>query len=244
MINKRNSLSEELAACKFQIGRQFRRMKSLEAVLFDFDGTMVDTEWIIYEEVQRIFHSEGQELPLEQYSKCIGSSYETWSPQTYLEELTGKSYDWETLRAARNVRIRERMEAQELISGVQEALDFTQQCGLRLGVVSSSSHDWVDRWIEKLGIGHYFEHVTCRGDAPRIKPAPDLFLKGAERMEIDPSRCLVVEDSRNGMLAAHEAGMSVFAVPNRVTVVSDFSEALQKLGSMLEYPEALEKLVK
>jgi len=95
-------------------------MSKFEAVLFDFDGTMMDTEWIIYEEVQRIFHDEGEELPLEEYSKCIGSSYDTWSPQTYLEELTGKTYDWDTLRAARDQRIRDRMENQGLIEGVVE----------------------------------------------------------------------------------------------------------------------------
>lgn len=214
-------------------------MRTFEAVLFDFDGTMMDTEWIIYEEVQRIFHNEGEELPLEEYSKCIGSSYETWSPQTYLEELTGKTYDWDTLRADRDQRIRSRMETQGLIDGVIDALEFTKAQGLRLGVVSSSSHDWVDKWIDKYGVRHFFEHITCRGDAPRIKPAPDLFLKGAERMSLDPAKCLVVEDSRNGMIAAQEAGMAVFAVPNRVTAVCDFSEALQQLESIKSYPDAL-----
>jgi len=216
-------------------------MSKFEAVIFDFDGTMVDTEWVIYEEVQRIFHDEGQELPLEEYSKCIGSSYETWSPQDYLEELTGKTYDWEKLRTARDKRIYARMEGQELIPGVQEALDFTKEQGLRLAVVSSSSHDWVDKWLAKLGIEHCFESVTCRGDAPRIKPAPDLFLKGAERLNLDPSKCLVLEDSRNGMIAANNAGMSVFAVPNRVTAGSDFSEALERLTSIKQFPEAFLK---
>lgn len=216
-------------------------MNNFDAVLFDFDGTMMDTEWIIYEEVQRIFHDEGQELPLEEYSKCIGSSYDTWSPQTYLEELTGKTYDWDTLRAARDLRIRERMESQGLIEGVVEALEFTKAQGLRLGIVSSSSIDWVGKWIDKYEVRHFFESVTCRGDAPRIKPAPDLFLKGAERMNLDPKKCLVVEDSRNGMLAAHEAGMSVFAVPNRVTAVCDFSEALAQLTSIKDYSTTLQK---
>jgi len=210
-------------------------MGKFDVVLFDFDGTMMDTEWIIYEEVQRIFHNEGQELPLEEYSKCIGSSYEAWSPQTYLEELTGKTYDWETLREARNQRIRERMANQPLMAGAVEALEFCRDHDLQLGVVSSSSHDWVDKWLEHHGVIHFFEHITCRGDAPRIKPAPDLFLKGAERFEIAPERCLVVEDSRNGMLAAHEAGMSVFAVPNRVTAVCDFSEALEQLPALTDF---------
>ena len=215
-------------------------MSKYEVVLFDFDGTIVDTEWIIYEEVQAIFHREGQELPLTEYVKCIGSSYEAWSPQTYLEELTGKSYDWETLRAERNKKIRARLADQGPVAGAVEALEYTQQNGVRLGVVSSSTHDWVDNWLAKLDLESYFEHVTCRGDAPRIKPAPDLYLKGAERMGVAPEKCLVIEDSRNGMLAALEAGMDVVAVPNRITTVSDFSEALVVLDSLEDYAKMLE----
>lgn len=217
-------------------------MKRFEAVLFDFDGTMVDTEWVIYEEVRAIFEREGQALPLEKYAQCIGSSYEIWSPQTYLEELTGKEYDWDSIRAVRNKRIRERLEDQGLMPGARESLDCVLEERLRCGVVSSSSHDWVDNWITKLDVGHYFEYVTCRGDAPRIKPAPDLFLKGAKRMGIAPEKCLVVEDSRNGMLAAQEAGMEVVAVPNRITKVSDFTGALVQLNSLSEFPNLLRDL--
>ncbi len=218
-------------------------MNKYEAVLFDFDGTLVDTEWSIYEENCAIYAKEGQELPLEKYAQCIGSSYDTWSPQTYLEELTGKTFDWETIREERNKKIRARLETQGLMEGALEALEFTKSRGLRMGVVSSSGHSWVDNWLEKLGIEHYFESVTCRGDAPRIKPAPDLFIKGAERMNLSPKKCLVLEDSRNGMLAALEAGMDVIAIPNRITKVSDFTEATIKLDSLNDYPKALKKLL-
>ena len=214
-----------------------------EAALFDFDGTIVDTEWSIYQEVLVIFQREGQELPLEKYSQCIGSSYEEWSPQTYLEELTGKKYDWESIREERNKRIRARLENEGLMAGVIESLEATKRAGLRLGVVSSSSHEWVDNWLEKLGLGECFETVTCREDAEKIKPAPDLFLKGAERMACAPEACLVIEDSRNGMLAAKEAGMSVVVVPNRVTEVSDFSEAEYRISSLSEYPTLLKKIL-
>lgn len=218
-------------------------MKTYEAVLFDFDGTLVDTEWAIYQEVLAIFQAEGEHLPLETYCQCIGAGYEVWSPQDYLEELTGKTYDWESIRKVRDQKIRARLETQGLIEGALESLNITKERGLRLAVVSSSSHSWVDAWLEKLEITSYFEHVTCKEDAARLKPAPDLFLKGAERMELTPEKCLVVEDSRNGMLAALEAGMDVIAVPNRVTEVLDFSEALVRLKSLTEYPAQLSKLL-
>ena len=218
-------------------------MSKYEAVLFDFDGTLMDTEWTIYEETCVIYANEGQELPLEQYVQCIGSIYDAWSPRTYLEELTGKTFDWDSITEERNKRIRQRLELEGLMAGSKEALECTKSMGLRLGVVSSSSHDWVDDWLEKLQILDFFEAVTCRGDAPRIKPAPDLFLKAAERMNLSPEQCLVVEDSRNGILAARDAGMDVVAVPNRVTIVSDFTEAEIALSCLSEYPNALKNLL-
>jgi HAD superfamily hydrolase (TIGR01509 family) len=92
-------------------------------------------------------------------------------------------------------------------------------------VVSSSSHPWVDGWLEKLAMDGYFSTVVCRGDAPRIKPAPDLFLEAARHLGARPADCLVVEDSLNGLKAAKAAGMCVWAVPNRVTNCLDFSQA-------------------
>jgi len=92
-------------------------------------------------------------------------------------------------------------------------------------VVSSSSHSWVDGWLEKLGLRGYFADVICKGDALRIKPAPDLYLAAAERLGVKPGECLVIEDSHNGLLAAHAAGMRTWIVPNRVTEGLDFSLA-------------------
>ena len=92
-------------------------------------------------------------------------------------------------------------------------------------MVSSSSHSWVDNWLEKLQLISHFDTVVCRGDAPKIKPAPDLYLETAKRFDLAPAECLVIEDSMNGMIAAHTAGMKVLAVPNRLTAVLDFSNA-------------------
>ncbi len=217
-------------------------MARFETILFDFDGTLLDTEWIIYKEVLAIFQREGHDLPLEQYVKCIGSSYAKWSPQTYLEELTGKEYDWEAINEERNQKIRARLATQGPMPGARLAIEACHELGYRLGVVSSSSHDWVDGWLEKLELESSFEHVTCRGDAPKIKPAPDLFLKGAKRMKTDPAKCLVIEDSYNGMLAAHAAGMDVVAIPNRITKVSDFAESFMQLDSLMDLPPALSRL--
>lgn len=213
-------------------------MTAPRAVLLDFDGVIVDTEWAIYQSWQRTFAEHGHPLPLEVYNQCIGSDFDTWSPKTHLEELTGGSFDWHQIDEVRRRAITAELEGAGPIPGVIEALGYWRDTGLPMAVVSSSSHRWVDGWLEKLALDHYFQTTVCRGDAPRIKPAPDLYLEGARRLGIPPAACLVVEDSLNGMRSAHEAGMAVWIVPNRVTECLDFSAADRLLGSLGEVVES------
>ena len=202
------------------------------AVLFDFDGVLVDTEWAIYQAWLRTFTDHGHELPLEVYTQCIGSDFATWSPKTHLEELSGLSFDWHDLDVRRQEIIMRDLTHEGTMPGVIDLLDHLANVGLRRAVVSSSSHHWVDGWLEKLDFGGHFETVVCRGDAPQIKPAPDLYVEAARRLGIEPAGCLVIEDSLNGVKAAKAAGMSVWAVPNRVTGGLDFSGADRIFSSL------------
>jgi len=204
------------------------------AVLFDFDGVLVDTEWAIYQAWKRTFEAHGQHLPLEIYTRCIGTDFNTWSPKTHLEELTGGAFDWHDLDARRQEEIMKDLTHEGPMHGVVQLLETLSARKVPCAVVSSSSHKWVDGWLEKLGLAGYFLTTVCRGDALRIKPAPDLFLAASERLVIDAENCLVIEDSLNGLKAAKAAGMSVWIVPNRVTECLDFSPADRKFRSLAE----------
>lgn len=195
------------------------------AVLFDFDGVLVDTEWAIYEAWYRTFRAHGHPLPLEIYTQCIGSDFDTWSPKVHLEELTGRSFDWHQLDEARQVEIRRDLEQAGPMPGVVNLLEKLKAAGIPAAVVSSSSHQWVDGWLEKLGLMPYFKTVVCRGDAPRIKPAPDLWLEAIRRLDLPAGECLAIEDSLNGVKSSKEAGLNVWAVPNRTTACLDLSIA-------------------
>ena len=122
------------------------------AVLFDFDGVILDTEWPIYETWRDLFLEHDQELTLETYVQCIGSDFDTWSPETYLESLTGKTFDWATINPARNVIIREEVGKLDAVPGVRCALKHFQEKEIPCAVVSSSDHNWVDGWLDKLGL--------------------------------------------------------------------------------------------
>ncbi len=212
----------------------------IAAVLFDFDGVLVDTEYAIYQAWQRCFHEHGHDLPLEIYTRCIGSDFVTWSPKTHLEELSGRDFDWHDLDSRRQQEIMDDLKGTGPMPGVTGLLDHLTTTGTRRAVVSSSSHDWVDGWLERLSLDGHFETVVCRGDAPAIKPAPDLYLEAARRMDLPPSACLVIEDSLNGVKSAVAAGMPVWVVPNRVTIGLDFSAADRIFDSLAELAAALQ----
>lgn len=211
---------------------------ALCAVLFDFDGVLVDTEWAIYQSWRRVFAAHGHPLPLDIYTRCIGSDFATWSAKTHLQELTGLDFDWHDLDARRQQEILAELSGEPPMPGALELLDKLA-LALPCAVVSSSSHHWVDGWLEKLGLAGYFQTVVCRGDAPRIKPAPDLFLEAAARLGCAAADCLVIEDSVNGLIAAQAAGMRVWVVPNRVTAGLDFAAAERVFHSLADCAAAL-----
>lgn len=209
------------------------------AVLFDFDGIVVDTEWAIYDAWHQLFRAHGQPLPLELYNRCIGSDFNSWSPKTHLEELTGSAFDWHQLDQERQAQIEADLLEAGPMPGVVALLGRLAAAGIPRAVVSSSSHRWVDGWLGRLGLAEAFQTVVCRGDAPRIKPAPDLYLEAARRLGLAPATCLVIEDSLNGLRAARAAGMPVIAVPNRVTACVDLSQADLTLASLEQFPATL-----
>lgn len=212
----------------------------ISAVLFDFDGVLVDTEWAIYQAWLRTFQAHGHDLPLDTYTHCIGSDFATWSPKTHLEDLTGQAFDWHDLDSQRQQEIVAELDGEGAMPGAAALLEQLSGAGVRRAVVSSSSHQWVDGWLEKTSLARHFETVVCRGDAERIKPAPDLFLEAARRLVLDPAACLVIEDSLNGVNAAKAAGMRVWVVPNRVTAGLDFSPADRNFSSLAELAAAVQ----
>ncbi len=212
-----------------------------KAVLFDFDGVLVDTEWAIYKSWERVFSAHGHKLPLDCFNQCLGSGYTHWNPADHLESLTGKTYDWDTINAERQERIHADLAQAGLMTGAMEILDYCRDQKLPLAVASSSSHRWVDDWLEKLDIRNRFVSVLCRDDGYPVKPDPALYLATACRLELAPADCLVIEDSENGTTAAHRAGIPVISVPNRITECASFELATCRVASLHEALELLKQ---
>ncbi len=135
-----------------------------QAVVFVFDVLLVDTEWAIYESWFRVFDPEGHPLPLDVFIQCVGSGYSHWNPGDHLETLTGKSYDWDHINAGRQEEIHTALTHHGLLPGACELLEYLRARQIPLAVASSSSHRWVDSWLEKLDIRCFFNTEVCRDD--------------------------------------------------------------------------------
>ena len=191
----------------------------LQALIFDFDGLMLDTETPEVEVWQAIYRKHGHELPVDEWAKTIGGyGISVFDAATHLAQLTG--LDPAPLRARYRRESDEIIHASPVMPGVVELLNEGRKRGLGLAVASSSSHVWVDSHLSRLGLAEHFNCVLCSEDvAPgRTKPNPDLFLLALDRLEVQKEAAVVFEDSPNGVRAAKSAGIFVVAVPNPLTI--------------------------
>lgn len=197
-----------------------------QALIFDFDGLIVDTETEIYNCWADFYRAHGEELALADYKQCVGSDFQAYDPGKELEKRTGKTFDWEKEDIERNQEIRSRLGKQDARPGVREFIADAASAGLPMAVASSSSRDWVEGWLDKLDLLAHFTGTRTRDDVKQIKPAPELFLAASDLLEIDPASALVLEDSENGLRAATAAGIPCAIVTNPVTGGGDFTGAI------------------
>jgi len=192
----------------------------INALLFDFDGLILDTETPEFQVWQTIYREYGHEFSIERWGQVVGGwGISDFDPANYLAELAGDGLNPEGLRARHKAKSDALTLLQPVLPGVAKYLDEALHLDLRLAIASSSPHSWVDTHLSRLGLYHHFDTVVCADDvAPgRTKPNPDLFLLALERLEIQASQAIVFEDSPNGVMAAKAAGIFVVAVPNPIT---------------------------
>ena len=192
---------------------------NLQALIFDFDGLMLDTETPEVEVWQTIFREHSHELPVDEWAKTIGGyGISAYDAAAHLAGLTG--LDAASLRARYRRESDVIIHASPLLPGVLDLIQNGTTRGLRLAVASSSSHAWVDSHLSRLGLADRFDRVICSDDvAPgRTKPNPDLFLLALDQLKVQKEAAVVFEDSPNGVRAAKSAGIFVVVVPNPLTI--------------------------
>ena len=204
------------------------------AVIFDFDGTIADTEWPIFEFVRAVYEAHDLEVRLEDWVDSIGRA-DNRPLEEHLGERLGRQPDIGVIEQVKEEHFHRRYTA-PMLPGVMDVIVAVLDAELPLGIASSSPTGWVDPHLERLEIRHHFDAVRTRDHVDRGKPHPDLFLSAAAALGVDPGAVAAIEDSRHGGAAAKAAGMACIVVPNRITRLDVPTDADLVLDSLADFP--------
>ncbi len=215
----------------------------IEALIFDFDGIIIESEEPDFQAWREIYQSFGLELTLDDYSLCIGAGWADlfFNPYTDLSARVGHAINWDEIESLRKKRVVELVENQPVLPGVKNYLEDAKRLKMKIGLASSSPHVWVDNHLIRLGLMDYFQTVKCSDDVEKTKPAPTLYQVALADLGVEPHKAIALEDSQNGVTAAKKAGMYCVVVPTNVTshmILDDADLCLNSLTDM-----SLERLI-
>jgi len=207
-----------------KFGTRERSALNLQSLIFDFDGLIVDTEKPGFDSWNELYSDFGQKLTLLDWTKATGY-VGGFDPGLHLEALLGRKLDWENLASRREARNWELTLKQAVLPGIRELMVATANAGIRVGVASNSGFGWVSDGLERLGLRGFVGAIVTRDMVLNPKPAPDVYLKTAETLQVSPAYSVALEDSEPGCRAAKAAGMRAVAIPNQFSERQDLSVA-------------------
>ena len=198
--------------------------RPVRAVVFDMDGLLVDSEAVFRDSMMHVARERGHDLPLEVFLRMVGLPGP--SSRTVALAHFGEDFPIDEFNAAvwAHAKAHHDEIGVALKAGVTELLDHLDQAGLPRAVATSSSHAAVEHQLGRGGILDRFQAIVAAGDYARGKPNPDPFLTAAERLGVAPQDCLALEDSHNGVRAAHAAGMMTIMVPDLLAATDEMRE--------------------
>lgn len=222
-------------------------VQQIKALIFDFDGLILDTETPDYQTWQSIYREHGFELPDEEWGKIVGGwGLSKFDAAAHLSLLSQGRLDSVSLRERHRSESSALTLAQTVLPGVLDIVHEAKRTGLKVAIASSSPHSWVDTHAKRLGIFEYFDKIICEDEVGigKTKPNPDLFLLALDQLQVQKNEAIVFEDSPNGVKAARLAGIFVVAVPNPVTSLLSIENANLTLTSLtdLSLQELLNKV--
>jgi HAD superfamily hydrolase (TIGR01509 family) len=199
----------------------------IDAVIFDLDGVLIDSEELWDETREQLAQERGGRWHEQAQRDMMGMSAPEWS--RYMHDVVGLSEPPEEINAevVRRMSARYRRDL-PLLPGAQEAvLRLAERWPL--GLASSSNRPIIELVLELAGLADSFQVTVSSEEVARGKPAPDVYLEAARRLGVAPGRYAAIEDSRNGIRSARAAGMRVIAIPNRAVPPDEDALALADL---------------
>ena len=208
--------------------------RRIRAVVFDMDGLLVDTEALVRDVYVELARARGASMPNHVFHRMIGLP--NAASDAVARAHFGPDFPLEALHAEVSARVHAACEVGvALKAGVVELLDHLDVAGTPRAIATSSSHAAVQRTLGPSGILPRFDAVVAAGDYPRGKPSPDPFLVAAQRLGAAPADCLALEDSHNGVRAAHAAGMMTVMVPDLLEATDEMRAKCLAIAESLHH---------
>ncbi len=210
-----------------------------KAIFWDNDGVLVNTEPLYFEATKKVLADIGINLTMDFYRndhlKYNKSSFDFAREKGYNEDQVSG------LRRKRDA-IYVGMISKEVpfIDGVLETLEHLSG-RFEMGIVTASPRSFMDVILKAEDLGRFFKFVITSDDVKNVKPDPELYLLALKTINLKPEECLVIEDTERGVIAAKEAGITCYAIPNELSVRNDFSRADKVLNSVKDLPELILK---
>ena len=217
--------------------------RRLAAVIFDFDGVILDSETAEFESHRLIYERYGIALTPDDWCHQIGVwvGLERWSKR--LRELSNTAPDQEAFSSEQS-RLFQDIVAREPMRGITGLIAALTQAAVPMAIASTSPSHWVVPAVERLGLRAHFPIIVTGDQVPRRKPAPDAYLEAARQLNVDPIRSVAIEDSGPCITAATVAGLKTVAIPHWLTETHDFASATLRVSHAGELTlDVLEDLV-
>jgi HAD superfamily hydrolase (TIGR01509 family) len=215
---------------------------TIRALIFDFDGTLLDTESPHMVAWQAIFEEHEVTLSLDLWYQHIGLAAGSFDVYAHLEALVARPMSRDEVRARYRARFRELLALERLRDGVEQWLAEAARLGLDLAIASGSPRAWVTEHLTAFGLLDRFKALRCLDDVVHSKPSPEVYLAALDCLGLHADEAIAIEDTPNGSRAAKAAGIYTIAVPNPVTRRLTFEAADLVLDSLADLPltDALE----
>jgi HAD superfamily hydrolase (TIGR01509 family) len=204
----------------------------ITALIFDFDGLILDTESPELQAWQEVFAEHGHKLDLDLWADLVGRPRGYFDMYAFFNQLNGSAIDLTELRRRRRARVVELVLRQPVLAGVHDYLRGAKQLGLKVGLASSSGGDDVRGHLRRLELFDYFHSTKCYEDTVSHKPEPTPYQAVLEDLGVARSEAIAFEDSPHGVTAARAAGVFCVAVPNPITESLPLAHADHRLPSL------------
>jgi len=210
------------------------------AVVFDFDGTILDTETPVFEAWRQVALRRGVEpIPLDLWCQGIGLAEDAFDKAGWFRDRLGPDADMDEVHLERREVRDQLLAALDLRPGIEAWITACAEADIPVAIASSSPLEWVGRHLDDRSLRDCFQVVSCAGDGVPGKPDPAVYLSACRDLGVDPAAALAIEDSSHGVTGAKAAGLACIAVPGPMTAQMDFSHADWLAGSLAEFDSAV-----